>query len=108
VVAPVGVNHRGRHQAQGNDIGDKSRPWARPLPYPAEDGHADLSTLAEDIGEAAREKRELCFKQAHRFIRSAHDAGGVGPVSKSFPAGRPGEQTTIRVDIEVKKGMAFV
>ncbi len=104
------MDHRGRHQAQGNDIpgGDKSRPWAQVDPYPATDGHAHLSALEAELGGAARGRRETCFKMAHRFIANAKLYGGVGPTSRNFPAGRPGEDTDVRVDIEVHKGRAFV
>ena len=103
------VKHRGRHQAQGHDVagGDRSRPWARPLPYPALDAHDDLTGLEGDLNPAAREKRVLSFRQAHRFVDNAKQAGGIGPTARTFPAGRPGEDTDARVDIEVKKGLAF-
>lgn len=104
------MDHRGRHQAQGGDIpgGDRSHPWAQVDPYPAQDGHTHLSDLEAGLGVAARERRETCFKMAHRFIANAQRAGGVGPTTRNFPAGRPGEKTDVRVDIEVRKGLAFV
>jgi len=103
------MHHRGRHQAQGKDLpGGRSCPWARPDPYPAVDGHADLSKLETDVGAAAKERREQCFKLAHRFIDNAKKSGGIGPTSRSWPACRPNEDTDVRVDIEVKYGRAFV
>lgn len=104
------MDHRGRHQAQGGDIpgGDRSRPWAQADPYPADRGHVDLSSLEADVGAAARARRDRCFRLAHRFIDKAREGGGVGPTSKSWPAARPHEDTDVRVDIEVKKGRAFV
>lgn len=104
------MNHRGRHQAQGRDVagGTCSHPWAQGAPYPATNGHADLTTLEVGLGAASRARRAACFQMAHRFVTQAEAAGGVGPVSKSFPAGRPGEDTDVRVDIEVSKGLAFI
>lgn len=104
------MDHRGRHQAQGSDIhgGDRSRPWSQVDPYPAADGHTHLSALEAELGKAAAKRREICFKMAHRFIEKAERAGGVGPTSLHFPAGRPGEDTDIRVDIEINKGLAFI
>lgn len=110
VVGRTNLKHRGRHQAQGNDIngGNESKNWALVDPYPADTGHADLTGLEQGLGKAARERRVMCFRQAHRFIDRAKQAGGVGPTSGNFPAARPGEDTDIRVDIEVRAGIAFV
>ena len=104
------MKHRGRHQAQGHDIknGNESNPWAQAEPYPADVGHADLTTLETRLGQAARDRRAICFKQAHLFIARAQASGGVRPVSKNFPAARPGENTDVRVDIDVHAGLAFV
>ena len=104
------MNHRGRHQAQGHDVegGDKSRKWAQANPYPADVGHADLSGLEGELEAAARARRQIPFLMAHRFIDNAKSGGGVGPTFRNFPAGRPHEDTDVRVDIEVRKGMAFV
>jgi hypothetical protein len=77
-------------------------------PYPATKGHADLSGVEAGLAKAARERREKCFKLAHRFITNAKNGGGVEPTSRSWPAARPHEDGDVRVDIEVKKGRAFV
>jgi hypothetical protein len=79
VVRNLWLDHRGRHQAQGKDIpgGNDSRHWERGDPYPADTGHADLDGLEAGLGKAARERREKCFKLAHRFIRNAKNSGGV-------------------------------
>ena len=110
MVRKLLLDHRGRHQAQGIDIpgGNDSRHWERGDPYPAAAGHSDLSGLEAGLGKAARERRETCFKLAHRFITNAKNGGGVGPTSVSWPAARPHEDTDVRVDIEVRKGRAFV
>jgi hypothetical protein len=66
-----------------------------------------LTSVEERLSPAARARRAIPFKQARRFIDNARRAGGVGPTKPSFPAGRPGENIDIRVDIEVLKGIAF-
>jgi hypothetical protein len=104
----LALNHRGRHQAQGHDIpdGDCSRNWAQDSPYPAATGHIDLTSLEAELGEAARAARSVFFRLARRFIDNAKKGGGVGPTSVSFPR-RPKDDSDVRVDIEVKKGLAF-
>jgi hypothetical protein len=110
IVRAKKLKHRGRHQAQGHDIkgGNESSNWAQGDPYPAATGHTDLSGLERRLGQAAQLARDVCFRQAHQFIDRCRLAGGIGPVSPSFPAGRPNEDTDIRVDIVVDAGTAFV
>jgi hypothetical protein len=104
------MDHRGRHQAQGSDIPGKNHSlhWGCLAPYPAAEGHVLLTDLEGDLKESARKKRAIPFKLAHRFIDNAKKGGGVGPTKPSFPAARPGEDSDIRVDIEVQAGLAFV
>ena len=49
--------------------------------------------------------RQDAFAKAHRFIDNA-GPNGVGPTSKSYPV--RGRRDGSRVDVEVKKGLAFV
>ena len=45
------------------------------------------------------------FRRAHRFIDNAGPRG-VGPTTKGFPV--RGRHDGSRVDVDVKKGLAFV
>ena len=99
------TDHRGRVQAQGGGT-EKSVPWAQSTPPTASDGQRMLDQLAAQLTDAELEARQAAFAQARAFINRAAQAGGVGPVKKSFPA-KP-VRGGIRVDIEVQKGMAFV
>ena len=96
--------HRGRFQAQ-SDYLDESEPWARPNPLTAEEGHGLLDALENKLDEAERRIRQDAFAKAHRFINNA-GPGGVGPTSKSYPV--RGRRDGSRVDIEVRKGIAFI
>lgn len=99
------TEHRGRVQAQGGGT-EESVPWAQSSPPTASDGHRMLEELAARLTPAELQARQDGFAQAHDFINRAAQAGGVGPVKKSFP--RKPVRGGIRVDIEVQKGMAFV
>ena len=101
---PVDFEHRGRFQAQ-SDYLEASEPWAQNDPLTASDGHSLLTALENRLDDEERRIREDCFRKAHRFIDSA-GPGGVGPTTKNFPV--RGRRDGSRVDIEVKKGLAFV
>jgi hypothetical protein len=99
------TDHRGRVQAQGGGT-EKSVAWAQSTPPTASDGQRMLDDLAAQLTDAELQARQAAFAQARAFISRAAQAGGVGPIKKSFPfkAVRGG----IRVDIEVQKGTAVV
>lgn len=103
------MDHRGRHQAQGEDIptGNCSEPWAQSAPYLASTAHADLSTVEARLSKSARALRAKSFKMARRHINNAQQNGGVGPHSMNFPVLRQDEVPDARVDIEVHAGLAF-
>jgi hypothetical protein len=65
-----------------------------------------LDELAAQLTPSELEARQEAFEQAREFVSRAAQAGGVGPVKKSFP--RKPVRGGIRVDIEVQKGIAFV
>jgi len=98
------AEHRGRFQAQ-SDYLEESEGWAQKDPLIASDGHRLLTALENRLADKERRIREDCFKKAHRFIDNA-GPGGVGPTTKSFPV--RGTHDGSRVDIDVKKGLAFV
>lgn len=95
--------HRGRVQAQGGGT-QRSVSWAQSAAPTEADGHRMLDELYKQLTTREQNEREDSFRLAHNFVDSAADNGGVdAPVSKSFPRRR-----TIRVDIEVHAGKAFV
>jgi hypothetical protein len=105
--------HRGRLQVQGDDMNpERSAAWAQESPKTADSALDDLSRLHDGCTHAQRARRELAFVQARRFISNARAGGGVpAPVSESFPGDeryQPEDFPNARVDIEVKRGMAFV
>lgn len=100
--------HRGRIQSQGGNI-EKSEPWNSKLPI-----SSDTAKNKADILKAGHTKRELtiraeAFEKAKTFIDVCKAAGGIEvidkPISKTFMVKGSKDQ---RVDIEVKKGKAFV
>lgn len=98
-----GPPHRGRVQAQGGGT-EQSVSWAQDLPPTTTDGHRMLDKLYNQLTASEQRDRDDAFRLAHNFVDAAGAKGGVdAPVSKSFPRGQ-----TIRVDIEVNKGRAFV
>jgi hypothetical protein len=96
--------HRGRFQAQ-SDYLEQSKSWACDKPPTAQEGHDMLGALEDRLDEFERDIRRDAFIKAHRFIDNA-GPGGVGETSKSYPV--RGRRDGSRVDIEVKKGIAFV
>src|SRR5262245_4883808 len=99
------TDHRGRVQAQGGGT-EKSVARAQSTPPTASDGQRMLDELAGQLTDAELRARQSAVAQAREFINRAAQAGGVGPVKKSFPL-KP-LRGGIRVDIEVQKGKAFV
>lgn len=99
------TDHRGRVQPQGGGT-EKSVPWAQDTPPTAGDGQRMLDQLAAQLTSAELQARQDAFTEAREFIDRAAQAGGVGPMKKSFP--RKPVRGGIRVDIEVQKGIAFV
>lgn len=109
MIAKIEAAHRGRFQAQGGRGRglQQSQPWAQPEPLTAVDGHSLLNTLWGNLGKSDQDLRQEGFTQAHGFIQTSQEAGGSGPTMKTFPRGKI-SSTDGRVDVEVKKGLAFV
>lgn len=99
------TNHRGRVQAQGGGT-EESVAWAQDTPPTRSDGLRMLDQLAARLTASELTARQGAFAEARDFVDRAAQAGGVGPVKKSFPH-KP-LRGGIRVDIEVQKGIAFV
>jgi hypothetical protein len=97
--------HRGRIQAQGGGYED-SESWAQATPLTLVEGHAKLDALVVRMPPKEHRARRFAIEDARVWIDRAGRAGGVGPTSKSFP--EPGAKKGERIDIEVRKGRAFV
>lgn len=102
------MDHGGRFQAQGGELGavGESEPWDEPDPLQAVRGHLLLTALHNKIHHQSAALRHDAFQKAHRFIDAAAAGGGVGPTRKSFYV--RGRRDGSRVDIEVQRGLAFV
>jgi hypothetical protein len=101
--------HRGRVQAQGGGV-EESIPWAQASPPTDADGYKMLVDLRNRLLPSEQRHRETAFAEARAFILRASQEGGVHAipraVQKSFP--RKPLPDNRRVDIEVRKGSAFV
>lgn len=101
-----GPEHRGRIQAQGGGYED-SEAWALDRPLTAAEGEAMLNTLVARMPPKEFRARRIAIDDARLWIRRVAAGGGVrAEVRMSFnePNAKAGE----RVDIEVRKGIAFV
>lgn len=94
--------HRGRWQAQGDGL-EASKSWAQDEPLSKEDGLNLLNELKDELSDRDRQKREKLFEQAERFIENAQ--GVQATKIKSFS---DAEDRSIRVDLEIRSGWAFV
>jgi RHS repeat-associated protein len=108
-VTPITVTQENRRrdentvvriQAQGGGL-ERSIVLQNPT---AAEGLAALATLQASLTPAQREERAVSFAKAARFIENAPKGGGVIAPGKGFPNGA---RTSIRVDVEVKRGTAF-
>jgi hypothetical protein len=100
------ASHRGRLQAQGPRT-EQSQPWSQEDPLTASDGHKLLRNLEESLSQPERIERRVAFEKARGWIAAAAGNGGVNaPVSKKFWDLKGSRD--IRVDIEVRTGLAFV
>lgn len=96
--------HRGRIQAQGEGL-EASENWAQDEPLTAEKGLWLLGLLKKKIPESEVAKRAGQFDKAEDLIKRAKQTGGIDAhFSQSFRK----KGSTIRVDVEVLGGRAFV
>ena len=107
--------YRGRVQAQGEDIqqeGGYSRHWAQDKPVTDRDGFSFLAKIEEQCSESQKALRKIPFAKARRFVRQASEQGGVGPEAQphSFqdPKRDQRQYNGVRVDIEIRSGIAFI
>ncbi len=99
------MKHRGRIQAQGKKL-EASETWSQNKPPTKKDGLNMLEKLKNKIPKSEVKIRETAFKKAERFIKRASLTNGVdAPVSITY---RAEGYIKERVDIEIKKGKAFI
>jgi len=73
-------------------------------PLTLSEGLLKLDELKGKLGRSQLRARQGAFMSAETFARRAALAGGVtAPVSRNWPVG-----SSVRVDLEVIKGRAFV
>ena len=102
--------HRGRFQAQGARL-QESEPWAKNTPLTIVEGRALLTALKCKLNRADRLEREAYFNEWASKIEVLHQAGGFdadvgGHYIKTIPHGA--SPSDPRVDLEIRKGKAFV
>ena len=96
--------HRGRIQAQGEGL-EASENWAQDDPLTAEDGRTLLDKLKAKISKSEARKRTAEFDKAKDLIDRAEQQGGIhAHYGKSFRKSK----SSVRVDIEVLGGTAFI
>lgn len=99
------MEHRGRIQAQGKNL-EESESWSQEVPPTIEDGFEMLERLKGKIPKKEAKIRDKAFEKAKRFIQNASETNGIdAPSSVTFRAEGYMKE---RVDIEVKKGKAFI
>lgn len=94
--------HRGRIQAQGEDL-EESVTWSQDEPLSKKDGLELLESLKSKLSKHDLEVREKEFAKAKRFIQNVQ-GGEDTPSSQSFLNRKTKKE---RVDIEVWSGTAF-
>lgn len=99
------MEHRGRIQAQGENL-EASESWSQNEPPTKEDGLNMLFRLKNKIPKKEAKIRESAFEKAENFINRVSLINGVdAPANVTF---RAEGYVKERVDIEIKKGKAFI
>lgn len=98
--------HRGRIQIQGNDLPeDMSWAWSQPTPPAKATALTELDNLWSRLSRRQKEIRDEAYAKAKSFIR-----GGPyhAQIIKTFQnRNLPSRNKDARVDIEIRKGIAF-
>ncbi len=98
--------HRGRIQSQGGKI-EKSKPWSYSVPIKKTDAIIKIDDLKKEHSKKEIKIRYTAFKKAKKFVEDASINNGVSAtVMKTFMANKNDKHR--RVDIEVRKGEAFI
>lgn len=95
--------HRGRIQSQGGGLND-SKPWSQQMPLDHPAGIGLSHSLEAMPSKKEKALRKLAHKRARAFMDAAKLKGGVGVTSKTYMVKGDPQR---RVDIEVRKGLAF-
>ena len=93
--------HRGRIQAQGNDL-EKSESWAKDEPLSLDEGLSLIENLKKQLTPAELKKREKSFEKLEKFVRKS-PTGFIAVVRRSFSD----DDSSERVDLEILQGLAF-
>ncbi len=100
--------HRGRIQSQGGNIEDSEK-WNFQKPISCTTAKSKSDILKNRHTKREQTIRANAFQKAKKFIDISKIAGGIEvvdkPISKTFMVKGSNNK---RVDIEVKKGKAFV
>ena len=97
--------HRGRFQAQG-DGAEESVNWARETAITKTDGYQYIERLKQKLKPAELRIRMECFHFAKDFVSRVPSSGICAQVFYSCTPKPP--KKDIRVDIEVRAGVAFI
>lgn len=105
---PPAPAHRGSIQVQGTDMAPMlSHSWARNGPISASDGVAELDRLQGRCTPTQLRIRKQAFPKARRFIAHLAGKGLPGPTTYKFHD-RGVSPKQARIDIDLKKGWAFI
>ena len=97
------MKHRGRIQAQGEDL-EASEAWTQIQPPTKADGIAMVEKLRTKIPPTEARIREKAFDKARKFIQQGPHEAISAPIVRSFKVKSTKKE---RVDIEIHKGVAF-
>ena len=96
--------NRGRFQAQGSGI-EKSSAWATNDTVYKHHGINHIDNIEVQLTKPELNERDIALQKAKDFVNRAA-AGGVTPLKKTFK--NSPQHRSIRVDVEVHAGIAFV
>lgn len=107
-VDPESLPHRGRIQIQGNDMNpEKSSAWSLYSPLTKQDGLNRLDALYNALTTRQKEDRVQAYAKAKAFISAAPSTGYSAVIRRTFQ-NSPVRDNTIRIDIEILAGNAFI
>lgn len=107
-VDPEILPHRGRIQMQGNDMNpEQSSAWSLYSPLTKQDGLNRLDALYNALTTRQKEDRAQAYARAKTFINAAPSTGYSAVIRRTFQ-NSPVRDNTIRIDIEILAGNAFI